>query len=47
MKGWLINLADETPDRNMSDFVRDALRLLMGEYGYEETKENHDSTTPE
>lgn len=35
MKAWLIEMADTIPDRNMSDFVRDGLRLLMDEYGYD------------
>jgi hypothetical protein len=43
MKAWLIMIADETPDRNMSDLVRDGVRLLMAEYGYDEAGEQIES----
>lgn len=36
IKSWYADLANLTPDRNMSDFARDALRAYMMERGGEE-----------
>lgn len=36
IKAWFAMMANETPDRNMSDFARDAFRLYMAECGYDE-----------